>query len=531
MFTQALSLALLPTSLQAPAPRAVDAIDLLPTSANIVLELGDLGAALSTPEAERGDWLRFLTDERVVTPFLEMATDPFDEELMVHLHRIVLSVHGGAASMDATDDSYGLFVLDVDEHFVPALVAMSEDNDTPLMTTQIAGHEVLADGTDIDVMSLALLEQEGRVFIGLGEPGSVAAPFTELLERTERAADETPWWEANDPAGVDALVGLHLDFVNLPLPVELQMLTQNFVDSFYVGFELGAGRNGGLVFSGHLVEGEVVDAFRDCFAGEANHDLLLAAPEGVTSAQVFDLDLNAFLDAILALVEASAPEEDAVAMVEGGLDSASTVIGLDIREDLLANLTGDIFMFQWMDDVDGLLQEDPDAVLDMFPVVGMGLADSEPFIELLENLETLVSAAGGELLDEDDATVLRIVDEEEGLEVMVRVSDSYLTLAADSSRHEATLERLGQRRFDGLVDQKTFAACESTLDGAAVAIMDPAMILEFAASLVTMDETIPEDVATQVEGIIDAALDHISGLVMTDGWMGERSIGSRFLTR
>ena len=541
MLHTSLSLALLAGGADAPAARPLT--DLMPSEAMAVIEVGDLGAALATPVEERGDWLRLLMDERFTAPLIELAEFGDDEELVRGIGAVLADVRGGAAAYDALDGGLVLAALDVDEDFGPALEAILQGAGLETHQHELAGLTGFMDTEDADAASFAAFTSGTRAYLATGATGGLADHVLGMLARAKTPEDREPWWSGADRGGVDALVGVHLDLSALPMGIEFEMLFQSVADAAYLGLEIGDGRDGGVVMSASLVGGETSDAFADCFAGEADMDLLLAAPAGVRSAQAVHFDPLGFLDAIVALVDAIEPSAGAGEMIEAALESASGFIGLDVEEDLLGNLTGHMFAFQWLDDVEGYVAmedtEEPlpeeseafaDAFVDAFPVIGFGLEDEEPFIELLELLEPFVASTGGELTDEDDATTLRIAPEDVAFEILLRAGDGYLIAAADAGHLEQVVGRMGRELYDGTVDEALFSSVKESVGGAGVAVIDPTLFTEFfLAALASTDA--PEGELGVFMDMVEAADEHIGGACLSEGWMNARSVGGKFLTR
>ncbi len=110
------------------------------------------------------------------------------------------------------------------------------------------------------------------------------------------------------------------------------------------------------------------------FFGEADASLLRDVPGSATTATVLSLDVGGMVDWILGMIEAN--DQTASARIMGSLDAASGVVGFDVLDDVIRNLTGDFVMFN---EPTGLRFDD-------FTMPG----DAPTFVARIEDSETML---------------------------------------------------------------------------------------------------------------------------------------------
>lgn len=531
MLHTSLSLAFL--AAPAPAVLPVETVDLMPEDAVVVLEFGDLRALAVAEDEERSSWLRALTDERVREATLEVGEfTEEDSELLGALLGLAAEIRGGALGILDLDEGRMVAVLETTAAFLPDMTEAFEAAELPLAETELFGCRALVDDVDAEFTTVVALELGERVVLGFGDVGAVLDDVEALVGRCRSGEGTEGWWANADRGGLEVQIGVHVDFTALPMPAEVALTLGEVVDSAYVGIGMGEGDEGSLVASARLVQNPVTEAFAEAFTEDVEPELLLGAPEGVETAQVLRMDVPALIEATVMLVDAIEPDADAGEVWAAALEAGGGFLGMDIEDDLIGNLSGTFFSYQWeVMDVEGVyLEEDPDAMMDAFPVMGVGLSDEEPFLELLETLAPFTGDLGGELDETDDATTL-VLEPEPGVELRVRVGNGHLIVGVDARRMEAVVARLGRTDFEGAVDERLFRAVQRDLGGAGIGLTAMGGIFEAMRLLPSMDEDFTEGEEAMFEALLDALEENIGGRLLTDGWMREDSVGFRILTR
>ncbi len=501
-------------------------LDLMPTDAALVMELGDLHSMLAVPMEERGDWLKFLTDERTQAVFdFALEEEGVEVSSMALIGEMAAEIRGGAMAMIDMEEGPFVGAMRVTDEFEEVLVALFNNLDDPLQETEVLGRRALMDGME----TLAVVEADGLTLMIAAEPGEVEATLESMLGAMEDGLEKAGWW-TDAVGGLDqSIARVSVDFAAMPIDDDPDFdMVAEVIKSMHLDFNAGSGHEGGMSLSIEFHENEIVDAFGGAASEDADFNLLLMAPEGAQTLQVGKVDFGAMIEALVMFVDAVEPGTGAVEGYEAGLEAGSTFLGIDIQSELLDNLNGDVIGFQWVDDTEAMLGEDVDSLREAMPVFGLGINDPEPFIELLEIAEPFAADFGGEVYDEGDITTFS-VEIMPGFEIMAQVSPNFLYIGADQGRLADTIAREGTAKADGAVDDKTFKLAMETMTGPGVSIWDISLVIDIMMLAFEEDETI--DVPDEVYEVFDAFADHIKGIGMNDFQFVGNTMTIRAMTR
>lgn len=502
-------------------------LGLMPPEAPIVMEIGDLQSLLSQPAEERGDWLKWLSDERTQTLFDLLFEDMKETEVssMGIMGEMAAEIRGGAMAVMDFEDFAMAGALQVTDEFEEVLIALFENIDEPMMETELLGRRALTD----EKGTVAFVESGDLTLMILAEPGEVEATLSSLLASMDEDPREDPWWTGTAGGLDQSIAQLYLHFPSLPLDDDPDLAeVAGIINCMHVDFNVGQGSNGGTSFSIEFQDSEVVDAFAGAFFDDADPSLLLMAPEGAETIQSAKIDVAAIIDATIMYAGAVEPERNAQQEYESVLEAGSTFLGIDIQSELIDNLTGDIIGMQWAVDPEALLGEDIESVLEVMPVLGFGIADPEPFIEFLEIIEPFAAEVGGEVSDEGGITTFR-AEVMPGFSLMALVSPNFLYFGGDEARLADAIGREGTVKADGAVDEETYELAKETMTGAGVSIWDIASLAELMSIGFEQDPTM--DTPDEFFDVMDAFSEHIQGIGMSDFQFASNTLTIRVMTR
>lgn len=520
MIQVALSFALL-------APRnsvAQDLSSFFPAEVDMVATIGDLGSALSLPFEERGDWLRMLSDPRVMGPLAAVTADDAD----VELEPMLGCIKGGAIAAIDLKNGPGLAVLAVDEDFESHYLKIIEEVGGELFETEVLGIPAHIDHLTEDPRFI-MMEVEGLTLMVVGNRGTVTEGLEDLVNAVKAGGSSQGWWRQVDKRLTEPLASLHLRLAEVPIDDEEFERLASTVESLHFGIDAGAGKQGGLSVRAAFAESDMIKAVAGCM-GRADPSLLGFAPAGTLLGGVMNVDLQRLLPIAGNFLRSLGVGgfEHSYARALAGAEAA---LGGDLEARFLGNLSGDVFAFECIPDLSLLLKQDRAAVLDAVPTVGFRIKDAQPFVEFLEVLQPLTLEMGGELKYKAPGATLSF-SPLPNAEVRVKVTRDFLVAGANAPRFDevsSLVGRRGEAGTGGAFAGRQLQLAKDALGGSIIGLFDMARLTSPLSAWLA--DPANSGFSGEVAGVLGAFADHVKGTGLMDLQLSESKITLRFMTR
>jgi hypothetical protein len=488
----------------------------LPKEALGVLLVGDLETLLFGDEA--GQWARFLRDERWSGIFESLAEAEGDEDIGNMLlagdvaQSMLRGMRGGAFAVLSGEDFSG--VMRVEEGWFervgtlvrthvdalggelqettrlgrPALVVAAEEGGNLLLLNDGA-HAFLSIAPDTEAADAAV----GALITGL------EAPEGDGVER---------WWLASTARIEGASAELFVDMGATMDPSELEESTAALgaPGVAYGALVLGAGRSAEMLMTADFGGGPVMEAIASSVL-EADTSLFSFVPDDYTGT-ILGIDVLGAIEEALAFAEETTP--GASTDYDQGLEAVAGMLGVDLEDDLLAHLTGQILLLQPMIDTV--------AAAESMGVFGFGIDDVDSVVGVLEALAEAAAAQGVEAETAEIAGgSLWTFDPGIEMTVAVAAGSGFLAIG-DEQGVVDLLARAAKPSAERTLD-KDLAALASELDGCFVNVATIDAIVESLGAIQEVVSTLLDDTevdATLIEtlsSVADIAGDHLSGVM------------------
>ncbi|MEM1450522.1 MAG: hypothetical protein AAF957_09205 [Planctomycetota bacterium] len=522
----------LAAALLAPSPAPIpqdQVLDLLPAGSPIVLAVGDLAGAIAAEE--KPAWIAFMTDPRIRDIF--SAVTELDDELESGEERqilmeVVRSIRGGGFAV--TDANLGTLVgaLRVTDDFVPAMTRLVGAMDDEMVESDVLGMKGLRT-LESGMEGLTLVEVGGLMLFGGGSHDMVDEELKSVVEAMEDSSGDARWWTSSAAPRVDGpMVEL---FLSLDVVADMEAEFAEVFDdpgSAYLGLGVGEGREGAATLWMDFGPNEFMRALAPAF-GEADAGLLDLAPQGALAVTALNVDIGALLQAAFLL----SGDADAESAYSAALEAGSSTLGVDIEEEILGNLTGDMAFVQWPVPADLLGAEDPEAVAAIAPTLMFGISDSEPFYTLIETAEGFLGPAGLEAVEISDGTIWS-TEPVPGVEISLALTETQLILGT-SDRVDALLARSGGPKGAGMLGETELAAAGEMLEGAYISAVNLAegfgMAVAALESDTAMADDTPEEVAEMMIDAMSIAAEYLDGPAFMSMSVGAKVVDVRMVTR
>lgn len=526
---------------QAPMLCAAELSRALPSEAIAVVLVGDLGQLLLGDDV--GQWARFLRDERWVELLASVAeSEGQDVDALRpglgHAHAVMQGVQAGAfAAVDTETDLSG--VLRVTEGWFEDVRARVLESGGGFEETTCNGLPALSSKTQDDAGTFLLVHAGAHAFMAADSDVATATAKVAALSAALAAASEDTterWWLDCDARVAGASLELFMDFAATMPAGDLEEMTAALgaPGALYGAIVLGEGRKAEAVMSIDFEGGPVMEAIANSLV-TADTALFSLVPTGYTGT-IFGLDLLAAIEEALAFAEETTP--GASTDYDQGLEAIAGVLGVDLEEDLLAHLTGQILMLQpAVFDIAAIaeLSEDPTALGSLMPVLGFQIDDVDAVVGVLE---ALFEAAAGQGLEAETAEIaggsLWTFDPGMGTTIAVAAGSGWLAFGTEQGVVDLFAQAAKPSEERAL--DKDLAALASELDGAVVSATTMASALESVDSLEELLATLGEDdeesavMADLMTSVAEIAGDHLSGVMAGEMRFTTKRVSYRMLS-
>jgi len=521
----------------------------LPNEAIGVLLVGELDAQLFGDDA--GQWARFLRDERWLEVFTSLAavegevegegegSEP--EEVLQALdlaHSLLRGLRGGAfAAVDARADIRG--VMRVDEGWFERVRARVGEVGGDLQETTCLGRPAVTGAAKDQGGTFLLVHEGSHAFLAIQPDVAQATETIGALIATLAAAGEDSserWWLGSAARVADASIELFVDIAAVEPDESLAEMTAALgaPGVFYSAIVLGAGRVADMQMSVDFGGGPVMEAIANSLV-PADAALFSYVPDGYTGT-IIGLDVLGAIEEGLAFAEESTP--GASTDYDQGLEALAGMLGVDVEEDLLAHLTGQILMLQPEMDFASIaeLGEESAALEAMLPVFGLGIDDVDAVVGVIEALFEAASAQG---LEAETAEIaggsLWTFDPGMGMTIAVAAGSGFLAIGAE----QGVVDLLARAAMPSTerAFEKDLAALASQLDGSILSVASIASAIESLASLQEGLEVFSDDdeedavMAELLTEIAAIAGEHLSGAMGGELLFTSKRVSYRMVSR
>jgi len=429
--------------LAAPAPAAAPTsdllLDLLPRDPAIAIRIGDLAGRIERPADERSAWEAYLADERFVALIeLGLESAEFGDAEGIDALAILLEigrfVEGGALAIPSLEPDAVVGVLRLREGYLDSWAGVLGHLGESFEPMAIGGLDAHVIGAGTGGV-LALVEVGGLTVLAAGDEDRALDAARAQITALEDGPGEPGWWsDVPDRESAD-LMEAFIGFGALATESAELALMDGLLQGLYVGLGVGEGSEGTLALGALLYENDVAQRFADAL-GSADLSLASRIPRDADLVSVGSADVMGVIDAFAALVDSVDGDIEAAKMIDQGLAAGSEVIGIDIEEELLGNLTGDMLYAQWIDSLAALEEQDVmDDWIDALPVIAFGIDDPEPFLDLMDIAVGFLGGMEHDVLDSDlGAELVVTAPDDEGLTLRALVTDEWVVFGAHEGR-------------------------------------------------------------------------------------------------
>ncbi|MEM6675008.1 MAG: hypothetical protein AAF726_19320 [Planctomycetota bacterium] len=495
-------------------------LDALEGDFDIVLRLGDLASAASV-EAPTA-WMRVLGDPRLSDAIARGVEIP--PEAAKDIDRALRLVRSGAFGVKISDDGQLVGAVRADEGLIASLRSTVSRFEGELAWTDESilghpGHRIGNGGPE----GVTLVEVDRAILVGVGPNDTVEPQLGRVLAALEAGRQSAaPWWESRPVDRVDdALVEafFSMDALGKDDPEMTEILSEGQIAYLALGDDASGASE--ISFLLTTAGSKPVAALAGAF-GEAETDLLKLAPKSSLAVTVMKVDFGVLIDAALMLSGEAAARDQ----YEGALMAASSSLGVDVEEDIIGNLTGDLVVVQYPVPAAGIDIDDPMAAADLAPTIALGISDSEPFYTLIETAEVFLGPDGVEVEDTDSATLWTFEPFPE-LSITLALTESML-IVGTSDRAKGILARASGAGSAGLVGDSDMAFIGDHLGGTYLGVTDIGPGLDLVLASLEAEE---QEVPYLAPVVLEILRDHLSGLGFGEAYFTEAVVGFKALMR